>query len=317
LNKGHTGDKVNGKDVSLLRTVSRRTWWGLRRRVVLDGSLAEGLLETLGEPGLLRLDASLGPSTILVDHPRRRTHRLADGAGHLIVKFEFFPFPNWLLTLPRSPIGMREMKNLRIITALGAKAFTPVLAGDVSWGPFFFQSFIATREVLGGCSLSQWLRDNTGHWQEQFSRAEVLGALPRLAEMLATLHARGFYCCSPVTKNVYICHNEHGAIDFYLHDFPRPRYRPDHFSKRLASHDVARVDRWAMRWMTRRERFELLTSYLSHDRESSPDRATLLSWLRWLTHHRKRILRQTYLTWQTHWVRRRSKQIPFFGKWWR
>jgi len=314
--RGQTTAKVNQNGDAPLRTISRRTWWGLRRHVVLDDAVCDRLNEAFSERDLLDLDRVLDAASLIVDRPRRRTYRLRDGDVHLIVKFEFFPFPNWLVTLPRSPIGMRELKNLRILERLGARAFTPVLAGDVSWGPFFFQSWIATREVPGGCSLSQWLRDDTGRWREGFSRDEVLEALPRFVSTLAALHHQGFYCRSPITKNVYMC-RDNGEIVFYLHDFPRPHYRPGKYSLRRASHDVARVDRWALRWMTGRERFDLLRSYLQADGNAEPDRATLLEWLRLLSHHRKRILRQTYFTWQTHWVRRRSKQIPFFGKWWR
>ena len=153
--RGQTTAKVNQNGDAPLRTISRRTWWGLRRHVVLDDAVCDRLNEAFSERDLLDLDRVLDAASLIVDRPRRRTYRLRDGDVHLIVKFEFFPFPNWLVTLPRSPIGMRELKNLRILERLGARAFTPVLAGDVSWGPFFFQSWIATREVPGGCAMIQ------------------------------------------------------------------------------------------------------------------------------------------------------------------
>ena len=266
-------------------------------------------------------------SMVLLDHRRRKVLRIPDTCtgghsssptGNFILKNELFPFPNWLLTLPRTPIGIREMKYLRIVAALGVPAFTAVASGDVGWGPFFFRSFIATLEVPGGYSLSQWQRDSSGRAQKEFPRHQVRNALLRLASALAALHTQGFYCRSPIAKNVYMCRRDGGEIAFYLHDFPRPRYSPHRpLSIRHACLDLARMDKWATRWLSRRERMKLLRHYLCQVFGGKVNREEQRVWLRWLTRYRRRLHRLTFVSWASHWVRRRSKQIPFVGKWWR
>ena len=321
MNKRQLPAKVNWKRTSPLRCIQSRSWWGLKRRAFVDVALTRALIKTRGEDGILRFDETLDPDRALVDRRRRRVHRVPvpNSDENLILKYEFFPFPNWIFTLPRSPIGIREMKNLRIVSALGVRSFTPVLSGDVSWGPFFLRSFVATEEVPHGCGLTAWLRDSKKCLREAFPSPELRDALPELATALATLHRNGFYCRTPVAKNVYMSRDDGDNIRFFMHDLPRPLYRPgEPLSVRRASRDLARMDKWAVHWLTKRERVKLLRHYLSELlEEKTVDRARLLIWLRWLTHHRRLLHRRTFLSWATHWVRRRSKQMPFFGKWWR
>ncbi|MBI4586316.1 MAG: hypothetical protein HY717_20090 [Planctomycetes bacterium] len=294
---------------------SRKGNWGRRFNLLVDRRHADPLLQQFGASGIFHLHRSLPEGSRLSRKRNRSLFRLAEpGEKRYILKHEKFPFPTWLLTAAMAPIGRREMANLRRVRALGAPAVKPVAAGEVGWGPFFFEYFIVTEEISGSYNLSEWLRDHGGKPQKEIPAARVFAALPRLAAALARLHRSRFYSRTLFAKNLLIYQGGAGEADFAIHDLPRARYAPDaSLSLQHAVFDLACLDKWASACLSRAARLRLLKLYLSALVEGPP----LRTWVKKILHRRNRLLRRTCLSWAGHRVRRWMKKIPVWGKWWR
>ncbi len=232
-------------------------------------------------------------------------------AGSIVFKQETFPFPGWLKTLGRTSSGVREIRNLLRAKALGAPTFTPLFAGEIRRGPFVFRTFMATRELPGGCNLSDWLRDISWKLKRDFPPDAVSAALPDLARLVAGLHRQRFYGGTLRAKNVYMRRSERGELEFFFHDLPRASFRPGTaLSVSSAAYDLACLDSWACLWLRPTTRYRLFLSY-QQALENGPSART---WLRHIDVRRRRLLKETIFSSTTHWIRRHGKLLPGIGR---
>ncbi len=233
------------------------------------------------------------------------------GEQRIVRKSESFPFPGGLRTLFRSSSSFREFQSLTQLLELNIPCFVPVLAHEVRRGPLIEQTSLITIEVPDGINLSKWFRDPQSQKDSSIEPQLLLKELPKLLKIFSEIHKNGFYGQTLFAKNIFMVIKE-GSLMFYLYDLPRSKNRPNtslHFP--MASYDLACLDRWAHLWLSRSQRLRLLKVYLK-ELNLSPD------WKRWakkIELRRQRFLRETFLSWASHWVRRRLKQVPIIGKW--
>lgn len=293
---------------------------GKRYRAVLDTEAYPSLSASLGATGIFcPLDELTDEARISLKR-NRALYRLdeavrpvqLDATDHnVILKHERFPFPTWLLTLPIAPIGLRERHNLRTLRSLGIPVVSAIAAGEVGWGPFFFETYVATIEIPDSYNLSEWVR-NGSEPKRHYSAPEVVAALPKLAEIVATLHKRRFYCRTLFAKNVIMHRGEQGEIRFTLLDIPRARFYPrKKLSFRRAVFDLACLDKWASGWLSRSMRLRLLKHYVAALGEGPELRV----WVRRIEQRRNVLMRRTFVSWLLHRARRRAKKLPGVGKW--
>lgn len=312
-----------------LITITRRSRLGKRFRAIVSPDIYDALASRLDRDGgsIVSPLKGLRPESRFTIKRNRALYRVefspapGDGAmpeNSVILKHESFPFPTWLLTLPIGAVGLKERRNLCQVESLGVPVVSAVAAGEIGWGPFFFETWVATREIFGGCNLSDWLRNRTGRTRTEqtspdFSPEEVRAALPELAKMLALLHRRRFYCRTIFAKNVLMHRDPGGQVLLTLHDLPRSRYTPGRrtISLRRAVFDLACFDRWACKWLGSAARLRLLKHYLEHLDEGPP----LGEWVGRIHRRRSRLMRQTFPSWLGHRIRRRAKKLPRVGSW--
>ena len=293
---------------------------GKRYHAVLDADVYPLLCARLGASGIFRPLGELPDESRISLKRYRALYRLdqvvepfhVDSAErNVILKHERFPFPTWLLTLPITPIGLRERRNLRTLQSLGLPVVSAVAAGEVGWGPFFFETYVATIEIPDSYNLSDWVR-NGSEPKRQYPAPEVVAALPKLAEIVATLHKRRFYCRTLFAKNVIMHRGDDGEILFTLLDIPRARFCPGKgLSLRRAVFDLACLDKWASAWLSRSMRLRLLKHYVATLGEGPELRV----WIRRIERRRNVMMRRTFLSWLLHRTRRKAKKLPGVGKW--
>jgi Lipopolysaccharide kinase (Kdo/WaaP) family len=303
-----------------LGELQRREGFALRRWVRVAPELAHAWERAWG-PGWwldpLRC-VERTPLATRIAQRRNRSLYLVDDAptrgASLYFKHQRYPLPARLFTWVFVPWGRRELEALRTAGALGVPAVTPLLGGVVERGPFVHESWLATRAVSGALNLSAWQKNRTGDSHAAFSPEEVRAALPALWRMLGRLHRHRFYCRTTGAKNVLVYRAADGAIAFALHDLPRALHRPWRgLSLRLAAQDLARLERWAVRWLDDAERDALLDHYLRELGEG-PARGV---WQRRVARALDRQLRRTPVSRLPHRVRRTLKDLPGLGHWFR
>jgi hypothetical protein len=292
---------------------------GIRRSARLVPELARALERELGADAVVdpvpHLERS--PRSTLVARGRNRSlylvrEMLPDGAA-LYLKHQRYPLPGRLFTWVFGAFGRRELDALRTARALGAATVVPLGGGAAERGPFVHETWLATRAIPRSQNLSVWQKAG-GDGRAAFPPDEVRGALPVLWRTLARLHAERFYARTIGGKNVLVYRGEDGSLAFALHDLPRAVYRPGRpLSVRLAAHDLARLERWAVRWLEPGDRSALLAAYCEALGEGPP----LAVWRRRVARSLDRRLRRTLVNRLLHGGRRWLKDLPGIGVWFR
>jgi hypothetical protein len=207
--------------------------------------------------------------------------------GRLVFKEDVYPARSVARSPITSPRVLKEFENLEFLASHGLPTVEALACAWEGVWPFYRHTYLLTREFENAVSLREWqqgARERSG----ALTLDEVAGLLAHLMPPLASLHRKGFWISTLLSKNILVRRGPSGP-EMALCDTSRLRRRGHSLHRTGAVRDLASLDKWAHGVLNDGQRERALERYVS----ALGEPGSAAGWLALIEKRRDRLRHET------------------------